>query len=146
MKKTIGIIIFVIIGVGLTTAGLVWLGRTIVFVNSANRTTGTVVEIQIVKSRRSGATYRPVFTYADASGMVHTNPSASSSSGPGIEFHVGDKVDVLYTGAGATRAEIDSFGTIWLGPVAISGFGLLWVCGLFLNARKTKSVSDVNTA
>jgi len=135
-----------VIGSMIAMAGLIWLVRTISFVMYATKTPGTVIEIEHTYTSKGGSTYHPIFTFADNSGIIYTQRTFVGSSS--YNFEPGDKVTVFYEASDPTRSEIDSFQTIWLGPLITTGFGLLFFgipyYTIFLATRKPKPVEDTN--
>jgi hypothetical protein len=149
-----------VIGSLIAIAGLIWLVRTITFVMYATKTQGTIIEMERntttpatinvmghITTSKGGFTYHPIFTFSDDSGIIHTQRTFAGSSSH--TFQVGDKVTVLYYVSEPTRSEIDSFQTIWLGPLIAIGFGLLFAgfhifFQYFFVTRKSKPVEDVN--
>jgi len=114
---------FILIG-GLTAlAGLVWTFRTALFVARAAKATGTVIEMERSMSSEDGSTLHPVFTFADPSGIFHTQRVLLGSST--YTFEPGERVAVLYDRNIPKHSNIDSFKTVWLAPVFIAAFGLL---------------------
>jgi hypothetical protein len=126
-----------VIGSLIAMAGLIWLVRTITFVIYATRTPGTVIEMERSATSKGRTTYHPIFTFSDGSGIIHTQRTYLGSSS--YTFQVGDKVTVLYYVSEPTRSEIDSFQTIWLGPLITTGFGSLFAgipfCTMLLATR-----------
>lgn len=95
-------------GGGLTLAALVAALHTWHFARTAARTTGTVVEM---REAENDGCYAPVFRFMDKAGNTHTVSSSLYSAPP--EFHVGDSVGVLYSGAKPDNAVIDSWWQAW---------------------------------
>lgn len=139
IAKLIGIGIAVGIFGFIAIGGWIWLGRTVMFVAKASKTSGTIVEVIREKGRYGSVEYRPIYKFADASGVVHTQRSLVSSSPP--SFEVGETVGVLYEVAQPTHSNIDSFGELWLGPVVFSGIGFL-IVGIIIFPHKTKPRAD----
>lgn len=113
---------FVVVGSLVTIIGLIWLGKTAAFVGRASKASGTVIEMERSTSSKGGSMYSPIYTFADASGIIHTQHSSFASSS--YTFEPGEKVVVLYDGAAPKSSEIDSFSQIWLMPLLMSGFGM----------------------
>ncbi len=67
--------------------------------------------------------YQPVFTFTDSGGISHTQRSSSGSSE--FSFEIGERVTVLYDPDTPRHSKIESFETVWLGPVVVTSFGLL---------------------
>lgn len=84
---------------------------------------GTVVALQeSAGSGGSGVTYAPVIRY-EAAGRAHTFTSNNSSTPPA--YDIGERVLILYDTADPSRARIDSWGELWLMPVALGGAALV---------------------
>lgn len=139
---------FIFIGSLIAVAGVIWLVKTATFVTRASKAPGTVVEMERNASSEGGSTYHPIFTFADASGIIHTQRTSSGSSS--YTFEPGEKVTVLYDITAPKNSKIDSFQTVWLGPLLITGFGLLFggfACfWLFLATRATRLEKEKNAA
>jgi hypothetical protein len=139
-----------VIGSLIAIAGLIWLVRTITFVMYATKTPGTVIEMERTDLSEGGSAYHPIFTFSDGSGIIHTQRTFLGLSLSSYPFQVGDKVPVFYYVSEPTRSEIDSFETIWAGPLIATGSGLLFAgipfCTTFLATRKPKPVKDANAS
>jgi len=114
--------VFVGIGSVVAICGLIWSGKTAAFVSRASKASGTVIEMERSTSSKGGSMYSPVYTFADASGIIHTQHSSFASSS--YTFEPGEKVIILYDSAAPTSSEIDTFGQVWLGPLLVTGFGM----------------------
>jgi hypothetical protein len=114
--------VFVGIGSVVAIVGLIWLSKTAAFVSKASKASGTVIEMEHSTSSEGGSMYSPVYTFADASGIIHTQHSSSASSS--YTFEPGEKVIVLYDSAAPKNSEIDTFRQVWLGPLFVTGFGM----------------------
>jgi hypothetical protein len=112
--------------------GVIKLAQATVFVLSATRGSGRIVAMELVhtspsassRSGRGGYSFRPYFVYSDATGVVYTQHSACCSSF--YPFTVGSTVSVLYEATKPAHSELDSFQAIWLMPLLITVFGLLF--------------------
>ena len=113
---------FVVVGSLVAIIGLIWLGKTAAFVSRASKASGTVIEMERSTSSKGGSMYSPVYTFADASGITHTQHSSFASSS--YTFEPGEKVIVLYDSAAPINSKIDTFGQVWLTPLFMSGFGM----------------------
>jgi hypothetical protein len=120
--------------------GASWLVWTILFVVSAAKTSGMIVDMERSISPKGAITFNPIFEFRDASGIIHTHRTFFSCSF--YNYAPGSQVIVLYDVSEPTRAEIDSFLTIWFGPLLATGFGLLFTGfayrGIF-NRRQTST-------
>jgi hypothetical protein len=115
--------VFIAIGFLIMIAGVIWLLNTAHFVSKAAVTRAKILDLE--QSRRKGGTlFYPVFRFADAGGILHTQRSAFASSD--YPFEVGELVPVLYDPQIPRRAKIKTFKTLWLGPVFITAYGLLF--------------------
>jgi hypothetical protein len=128
---------FILVGSLIAIAGLIWLTRTAWFSLHAAKAAGVVVAMERSESSEGGSTFHPVFTFTDGAGIIHTQRASFGSST--YSFESGERVTVLYDPAVPKHSKIDSFQTVWLGPLLITGFGLLFggfACfWLFLAAR-----------
>lgn len=117
--------IFLIVGVGALAGGIFWGVKTQRFVASASRASGTVIELERRQSGDDGPTYYPVVRFTDAAGKDVTFTSSTGSNPP--SKREGDKVDVLYDPKNPTEAELDSFFSLWFGPLMVGGlFGTIF--------------------
>ncbi len=116
----------VFIGVGslIALAGLIWLIRTIVFVSGAAEAPGQITAMERSSGSKGRSMYHPVFAFKDAAGIVHTQRSSIGSSS--FSFEVGENVTILYDSTAPKHSKIKSFESLWLGPLFMSGFGLLF--------------------
>ena len=114
---------FILTGALVTIAGLIWLTRTGLFVLRAAKAPGSVIEMQRSESSDGGTLYRPVFAFSDAGGIIHTHVASMASST--FTFEPGEKVTILYDPSAPKRSKIDSFHTVWLGPLFVFGIGFL---------------------
>lgn len=139
---------FILIGSLTAIAGLIWLFRTATFVMRASKAPGTVIEMERSTSSKGGSIYNPIFTFTDASGIVHTQRTSTGSSS--YTFEPGEKVGVLYDSAAPKHSAIDSFHTVWLAPLFITGFGLIFggfaSFWLFLATRAMRLEKEKNAA
>jgi hypothetical protein len=107
--------------------------RTIVFVNRATATTGTVIEHKVTvsssNSNRGGSTtttsYRPVVQFQTPQGGRVRFVSKTGDNSPG-KRPVGAEVPVLFNPNDPSDAEIHSFFDIWFGAIFLFVFGSIW--------------------
>ena len=84
-----------------------------VFIHSALRADGTVIEMRPVRSTRTGAgTYVPVFTFTASDGRMYMVTSDVSVQSSG--FTQGERVRVFYLQGHPETACIDAFSPLWL--------------------------------
>ena len=114
---------FIAMGGLVAIIGLIWLAMTGWFTVRAAKTLGVVIEMERVESSKGGPTFHPVFTFTDGAGLVHTQRTPFGSSS--FTFEPGEKVTVLYDPSAPKNSKIDSFETVWLGPLLVTGIGLL---------------------
>lgn len=121
MKKNprIGVIILLSIGSLLLIAGVVWFLYNLHFVDTAEMTQGTVIEL--IRKGKGG--YSPTIEFIDNTGMLHTFTSRSSQS-PAIA-QVGEAVPILYLASDPSRAILFSFVSLWFGPLMLYIAGLI---------------------
>src|ERR1043166_6393646 len=124
MRRQFSGLLVMLIAAGFVIAGVVWAVRTVVFVGKAAKTSGQVVVMERRRSGKRNYTYRPVFAFTDSAGLSHTGRTAVSSSY--FSYQPGDRITVLYDPASPEKANIDSFQTVWLGPLVFTGGGLLF--------------------
>jgi len=115
---------FLATGILVAVIGVVWLIRTTLFVRSASKASGLVIAMERSEGSEGSPVFHPVFTFTDGSGIIHTQRSSFGSSD--YSFEPGESVTILYDAATPKHSRIESFQTIWLGPVLIAGFGLLF--------------------
>lgn len=72
------------------------------------------------RSSKGGSTEYPVIEFAAVSGEVRR----FTLSGPG-DYPTGAVVEVLYDAANPANARLNAFIELWLGSLALGGFGLL---------------------
>lgn len=83
------------------------------------RAQGTVVGFQR-RSSKGGSSEYPVIEFATAAGEVRR----FTTSGAG-DYAKGERVEVLYHPGDPDSAKVDAFMELWLGTLALGGFGLL---------------------
>ena len=94
------------------------------------RVEGRVTEMKEIPSsgQRGRATFAPIFEFKGDDGRTRSLLSNSSSYPP--EYKVGDPVRVIFVRGGADEARIESFFSLWLGPLVffIIAGGALFFC------------------
>lgn len=130
---------FLATGILIAVIGAVWLTRTALFVRAASKASGQIIAMERSEGSEGGSVFHPVFTFTDGSGIIHTQLSSFGSSD--YSFEPGESITVLYDAATPKHSQIESFQTVWLGPLLITGFGLLFggfaALWLFLVSRAT---------
>jgi len=139
---------FILIGSLVAISGAIWLGKTALFVMHSAKAPGIVVEMERSSSNDGGSVYYPIYQFTDPSGVTHTQKTPTGSSS--YSFEPGEKVTVLYNPKAPKISNIDSFGEIWLTPILVTGFGLLFggfACfWLFLANRAIQIEKNKNIA
>jgi hypothetical protein len=105
--------------------------RSMKFATAGVSAEGTVVQ-QIFKSGRRPRV-RPIVRFTTQAGISIDFTSSASSRYP--SYQEGQKVDVVYLPDAPARAEIDSFGVLWGGPLLMSLAGLAFAATGVLNLR-----------
>jgi hypothetical protein len=105
---------FLAVGVALLLVGTVLLVRKVQFVTSAERATGTVIDVSREADSDGEVTFYPVvaFTTADGSRIQFKSSTGSSPA----SHSTGDRVEVLYDSDDPSDAELSGFVDLWLGP------------------------------
>lgn len=116
--------VFIAVGSLFAIAGSIWLIRTAAFVSRAAKAPGQVIAMERSEGSKGGSVYHPVFTFTDSAGIVHTQRSSFGSSD--YSFEAGEHVTILYDSTAPKHSQIESFQSVWLGPLFITGFGLLF--------------------
>lgn len=88
-------------------------------VAAAETAPGTVVAFER-RSSKGGSSDYPVIEFATAAGEVRR----FTTSGAG-DYAMGEAVEVLYAADAPANARVNSFMELWLGSLALGGFGLL---------------------
>ena len=97
-----------------TLFGIGWLLYAAWFVDHGIKTQGQV--IAMTPSDRPGF-YNAIFTFSDASGIIHTLTSNRYDG----SFKIGEKVTIIYDASNPARSDIDS-SDIWLNPLVLTLF------------------------
>jgi hypothetical protein len=113
--------LFAIIGLGLLIASFFVFLSTRSFINSSARATGTVIAHASSRSSDGDLTYAPVVSFRtpDGHSVEFKSQTSSSSRSPAV----GQTVEVLYNPRNPQEAEINSFSSLWLLPIILSGLG-----------------------
>ncbi len=86
---------------------------------AGERVSGMVVDFQR-RSSKGGSSEYPVIEFTTTAGEVRR----FTTSGAG-DYAKGEQVDVLYETGDPDNAKVDAFLELWLGALALGGFGLL---------------------
>ena len=131
-----------LIGCVVFISGIVWVLATAVFVLRATTTAGVVVAIE----QGDGSAWYSTFTFVDAAGIAHKqrtwflSPTTCPASRPG------DAVTVLYNAHSPEDAKIDSFPTVWFGPLFVAGVGSFFVGGAAAAIALLRHVARIHEA
>jgi Protein of unknown function (DUF3592) len=111
-------------GILMFVAGALWCVNTATFASHASKAQGIIIGNERSKTYGRGEAYYPIYEFVDDADIIHNakTPYASST----FAFKQGDHVTVLYEHEDPTHSTIDSFKTLWLGPMLVMGFGLLF--------------------
>jgi len=138
--------VLALLGIGLGTGGGLWLSSVRNFVQTAERAEGTVIEIVKGRDRDGHTTYWPVIAFTDHQGQRHefeSNIKSSSSS-----YSVDDKMPILYDRDRPASASIDSWASLYLGPLVLGIFAtvflVLAIVFFVTGLGKAKKRVDVN--
>ena len=137
---------FIIIGAMVSIVSICWAFYLAWFVVTASETQGSIVKLKS-EYTRNGSVGRPVFSFIDDKGMTHT---IINSSGSGFySFEDGESVKVLYDKEEPNNAMINSFTTLWLGPISVGFIGAIFSAVswfyLFVLNKYWQKESDLKT-
>jgi len=120
--------LFSIIGIGLLIASLFIFNHTRNFIKKSSSTTGTVIELLQERSTSSGGStsyaYYPWIRFETEDGRSIVFKSAVGSNPP--SYRVGEEVSVLFDPDNPYNAKINSFFSVWLGFIILSGLGVIF--------------------
>lgn len=94
------------------------------FVSTAQKAKGMVVNL-LTERHDNKTRYRPEVQFTAPDGQQIKFRSSMSSSPPA--YREGESVGVLFDPANPRKAEIDSFKTLWMGPLIAGLMGLLFL-------------------
>lgn len=123
-------IILALPGIVFAFIGGVWCFNVHNFVQSAEHTEGTVIELA-----ENNGSFSPVVEYADSQGQQHQYRSTARSNPPA--YSVGDKVEILYERGRPDSANINHWVYLYLFPFiffAIAAVDFMAVLGLSILA------------
>lgn len=129
--------------------GPLFLGRALIgalstesLLRESIATDGRIVAIdQVHRVHRSGLTYVPVFRFTLENGQPFTVASRAHSNPP--EFKLGEAVKVYYKRDHPEWAVINSLGQLWMGDVALTFVGVVFVGLAALLSRARNSGRQV---
>ncbi len=147
MKGKIGGIIVLLIGLGLLTGGYFAWKHQSSFLATAVKAEGTVVSMDRESSRDSNGntsyTYYPQISFTTADNQSIEFRGSTGSNPP--SYQTGDKVEVLYDPKTPTSASINSFTSLWLGPIILGVLGAVFSLvgvGIFRWAKNHAAMLD----
>ena len=119
------------------TIGLIFLAGALYFylskqdfLKKANIAQGTVIELVRKKTDKS-TTYSPVILFTTKEGNEIKFTSSISSSPP--SYNEGERVEVLYDPKNPKEASINSFASLWIGPLVLGVLGIVFfLIGFFI--------------
>lgn len=119
MSNKTPVIVSLALGLGLLAgAGYLFLD-TRQLIAAAATAPGTVVAFER-RSSKGGSSDYPVIEFATAAGEIRQ----FTTSGAG-DYAQGEAVEVLYDASNPANARVNVFLELWLGSLALGGFGLL---------------------
>ncbi len=119
MSNKTNITLSLLLGLGLLAGAGQMFSNTRQLISTAVKAQGTVVDFQRRFSKGGSSKY-PVIEFATASGEIRR----FTTSGAG-DYTKGEAVEVLYDVSEPTNARVNVFIELWLGSLALGGFGLL---------------------
>jgi len=122
--KAVRIIGILIILCSIVPSGIAgyWYAKTDTFLAQAFKTEATVVDVEKSTSD-DGAMYYPVFSFSDKNGNRHRIHSKMGSYPPA--YKIGDTVTIFYDPQIPEKTKLDSFVSLWLGPVILGVLGFI---------------------
>jgi len=132
--------IFILFGIAVLIGDFLIIRNTVSFLSNSVKANGNVVAmVQTVYFDKAGShyTYAPQVSFVDNFGLPTTFTSNVSNNPPA--YHVGEKVPVLYDKNNHQNAKINTFFQLWLGPIIMSFFGIIFVlAGLLVIIKQEK--------
>jgi hypothetical protein len=125
--------IFFVAGAGMLIGSFVNYHQTQDFVKNSSSTTGTVIDLKVQVSRKSRV-YFPLFQFQTPNGEIIKVESNMGSNPPG--YQVGQAVPIIYNANNPSKAEINSFWSLWFLAIFLLGMG-----GLFAGIGLTMLVN-----
>ncbi|MBB4802442.1 hypothetical protein HNP37_002515 [Flavobacterium nitrogenifigens] len=136
--------VFSLIGAGLLAGAIYLYVDKQAFLEKAETTQGTVIEM-IPKRSKDSTTYSPVVSFITKSGQTITYTSSVSSNPP--SYDVGENVEIFYDPANPNDAEINGFVSLWLGVLILGGIGIVFFLigslGVLLRYLKNKKAQNL---
>jgi hypothetical protein len=117
--------VFLFVGTPLLVAGIILVGRTTLFLRSAERTDARVIKVEHRRSsspRSSSRVYQPTFEFLDVSGTSRIATLNDFSTE--FNYPIGRRVAILYLPENPNRLRVDSFLGVWFVSLIVSALGL----------------------
>jgi hypothetical protein len=153
--KTLTIIkyVFALIGAGMLIGAGFGLANTRSFLAHASRAEGTVIALQprypnntsssnsTLNSSSTSITFAPMVRFSHDGQVIDF--TASTASNP-PSYHIGETVPVLYLPSAPFKAKIDSFFSLWGGPLIVGGLGAIFLLigGLMILLPRLRAQED----
>jgi hypothetical protein len=118
MNKT-PILVSLLLGLALLAGAWAMYASTRGLIDAAAKAPGIVVDFQR-RSSKGGSSDYPVVEFTTPSGETRTFTTSGSGS-----YSRGQAVEVLYDASDPSTARVNVFLELWLGTLALGGFGLL---------------------
>ena len=115
--------VFTLLGIAMLAAALFLYQGTRSFLAEAARTEGTVVNF-LQTYADHGVTYAPVVHFVNRNNETIVVVSSTATNPPA--YAKGEKVEVLYFPAKPQEARINSFFSLWGGPVILGAMGAIF--------------------
>ncbi len=138
--------IFGFVGIVMLVGGFLMYQNTAGFVATAVHTQGTVVDISRVWSSSSSGgsyVYRPIIEFKTKEGADGKFESTNGRNPS--PFAKGDVVEILYDPQNPDKAEIDSFGELWVGNLILPGLGIIFfgvALGIWIFMWRSKKIKS----
>ena len=113
---------FLIVGLGLLTAGVISYFHTRTFVSAAIRTTAAVIDLESRSSSGGHGGYIAVLSFIDKIGQTQKTRTQNAQNPAPVT--VGQKVGILYLPSDPESAKIESFNGLWLTTLLLGGAGV----------------------
>ena len=120
--------LFAMVGLGLLIATGYWVGSIWDFLDSADLAEGQIVAYESDYDSDSGEyIYYPVVLFKGRE--MYEPRQFTSDTGGGKSYEIGETVEVLYVPGTSDQPRINSFFSLWLGPIIVGILGLISFAG-----------------
>ena len=113
---------FLIVGLGLLTAGVISYFHSRTFVSGAIRTTAAVIDLEYRSSSGGHGGYVTVLSFIDKTRQTQTTRTQNAQNPAPVA--VGQTVKILYLPSDPESAQIESFNGLWLTTLLLAGAGV----------------------